>query len=122
MFRNTSRRRPNNNTSDPARLPLSRGGSKAANRIAQCTQAAIDTGVSGSEPANDTVPWYYWLRTPYSSHAYYVRLVNSDGSLNNDIAYYGGLGVRPLCNLKSEILVSSTTNGNGNYEILALKK
>ena len=36
------------------------------------------------------------LDTPYSSYAYYVRNVNSDGSLNNNNAYNGNNGVRPL--------------------------
>ena len=47
-----------------------------------------------------------WTITPYAGHAYYVRGVSSDGSLNWNNAYNGNNGVRPLCYLKSEILVS----------------
>ena len=62
--------------------------------------------------------WYWWLRTPYSSHARRVRSVSTDGTLSDGNAYYGGSGVRPLCNLSSSILVSDTTNADGNYEII----
>ena len=36
--------------------------------------------------------------------------------MNINNAYYGGGGVRPLCNLKSDILVSDNKNSRGNYE------
>ena len=62
--------------------------------------------------------WYWWLRTPNSSNARYVRAVYTDGTLGDYSAYYGSGGVRPLCNLSSSILVSDTTNADGNYEII----
>lgn len=40
-----------------------------------------------------------------ASNSYNVRNVNSSGAMNWNGAYYG-YGVRPLCYLKSEILVS----------------
>ena len=52
---------------------------------------------------------WWWLATPYSclaSHSYVVRFVNSSGTLGYLSAYNGDYGVRPLCNLSSEILVS----------------
>lgn len=61
--------------------------------------------------------WYYWLRTPYSSGSYFVRFVNSDGSLYSDDAYYGNIGVRPLCNLDSGISVSDSTDSDGCYTL-----
>lgn len=52
----------------------------------------------------------WWTCTPFSTarngYEHYVRGVNSSGALNNGNAYYGSGGVRPLCALKSEILVS----------------
>lgn len=48
----------------------------------------------------------YWTCTPNSGNSYDVRSVNTSGALSNNIAYYGGRGVRPLCALKSDILVS----------------
>ncbi len=57
-------------------------------------------------PASD----WHWTATPFSTarngYEHLVRLVYSSGALNNDIAYGGDRGVRPLCVLKSDILVS----------------
>lgn len=49
---------------------------------------------------------WWWTATPDSPINPFVRYVYSDGALSSDSAYLGGRGVRPLCNLKSEILVS----------------
>ena len=51
-------------------------------------------------------PFGVHLDTPNSSNANNVRNVNSSGAMNWNNAYGGYLGVRPLCYLKSEILVS----------------
>jgi hypothetical protein len=89
-----------------------------ASRIACPTQAAIDTSQYASDPANTSTPWHYWLRTPSSSYSRYVRNVGTSGALYSSGAYGGNVGVRPLCNLQSDILVSENTNTDGNYEIL----
>ena len=50
-----------------------------------------------------------WNLTPWTcdaSDSYYVRNVSSSGALSWNYAYLGDSGVRPLCYLKSEILVS----------------
>ena len=50
-----------------------------------------------------------WNLTPWTcdaSNSYFVRYVNSSGALDWNFACNGNLGVRPLCYLKSEILVS----------------
>lgn len=60
---------------------------------------------------------YWWLRTPYASNSYSVRYVGSSGSLSLSNAYYGSFGLRPLCNLKSEILVSNDKNSDGVYTL-----
>lgn len=62
--------------------------------------------------------WRYWLQTPYASNSYIVRYVLNTGALNGDSAFNGYGGVRPLCNLSSEILVSDNVNANGNYELV----
>lgn len=74
-------------------------------RLAYCTQVAIDKSNYGSDPTTSQA-WYWWLRTPYSGYSYYVRSVHTSGALGNDYACGGYRGVRPLCNLKSDILVS----------------
>lgn len=50
-----------------------------------------------------------WNLTPWTcnpEYNAYVRYASSSGALNNHTAYLGHGGVRPLCYLKSEILVS----------------
>jgi len=39
---------------------------------------------------------YWWLRSPYPSNAYRVRVINPDGARSDDYADYG-LGVAPDC-------------------------
>ena len=46
----------------------------------------------------------------------FVRYVNSDGSLCGNNACSGDRGVRPLCNLKSEILVSYLNGENAEEQ------
>lgn len=52
----------------------------------------------------------YWTCTPFSTerngYKSFVRYVRPSGALGNYTAYYGVGGVRPLCDLKSDILVS----------------
>ena len=59
---------------------------------------------------------WWWTATPDSPINSFVRFVYSDGSLNFSNAYYGDIGVRPLCNLKSEILVSYLNGENAEEQ------
>jgi hypothetical protein len=92
--------------------------SNDASRIAYVTQQCFDNTKSSSKPSAIGNAWYYWLRTPNASFSQLVRSVNTSGSLNNHFAYVGNFGVRPLCNLKSGILVSDTVDADGCYTIL----
>lgn len=96
------------------KFPISNGDES---RKAYPTAEAVSKSNYTSSSLNASSPWYYWLRTPCASDSYNVRRVNFDGSLNNGSAYYGNYGVRPLCNLKSEILVSNSTDSDGAYTI-----
>ena len=62
----------------------------------------------------------YWTCTPFSTerngYKSFVRYVGTSGALNSNDACNGYWGVRPLCALKSDILVSDSTNSRGNYE------
>lgn len=52
---------------------------------------------------------WWWTATgvsAYAAHSCYSRNVGTDGSLNYSSAYYGGVGVRPACYLKSDLLLS----------------
>lgn len=80
-------------------------------RVAYQGQTTVqDGGTEGNA-------WYWWLRTPDSSDSCIVRLVYSVGSLNYHYAFRGAGGVRPLCNLKSDILVSDSVDDEGCYEL-----
>lgn len=59
---------------------------------------------------------WWWTATPDSPINSFVRFVYSDGSLDNSNAYYGHIRVRPLCNLKSEILVSYLNGENAEEQ------
>ena len=57
---------------------------------------------------------WWWTATPYSGlddYNSHVRYVHTDGSSNNNNAYYGRDGVRPALYLKSEISVSVDDSG-----------
>ena len=58
------------------------------------------------------VDGWWWTATPDSPINSFVRFVYSDGTLIYNNAYYGFGGVRPLCNLKSEILKSFLDGGS----------
>ena len=105
-----------NNIAEGSLLALfSNDASRVAYPTAQCVNNADGYTNSGFATSKG---WYWWLRTPNSSSAISVRDVYSDGSLNGDIAYNGNYGVRPLCNLKSSILVSDSPNSDGNYTVI----
>lgn len=105
-----------NNIAEGSLLALfSNDASRVAYPTAQCVNNA--DGYTNSSFATSK-GWYWWLRTPYSSLALGVRGVDSDGSLNYNGAYDGHFGVRPLCNLKSSILVSDSPNSDGNYTVI----
>lgn len=55
---------------------------------------------------------WWWTATPDSPTNSFVRSVNLNGSLSNYYASYSNWGVRPLCILKSEILVSYLNGEN----------
>ena len=59
---------------------------------------------------------WWWTATPDSPINTFVRYVYSDGSLLSNYAYSGFRGVRPLCNLKSEILVSYLNGENAEEQ------
>lgn len=104
-----------NNIAEGSLLALfSNDASRVAYPTAQCVNNADGYTNSGFATSKG---WYWWLRTPISSSAYNVRGVYSGGSLYGGGAYYG-LGVRPLCNLKSSILVSDSPNSDGNYTVI----
>ncbi|MDU7339051.1 MAG: DUF6273 domain-containing protein [Clostridium sp.] len=94
------------------------GFSNDASRVAYPTAEAVANSNYTNSSFNTGAGWYYWLSTPYAADSCYVRYVHSTGTLTFSYAYIGYRGVRPLCNLNSEILVSDSPNTNGNYEFV----
>lgn len=92
--------------------------SNNASRIAYPTAECVSNSEYSNSNFTTSKGWYWWLRTPNSSYANYVRIVLSDGAPYYYFAYVGSNGVRPLCNLQSSILVSDSPNASGNYEII----
>ena len=87
-------------------------------RVAKISNyCAQDNNNRGSSSVTAGSNHYYWMRTPDSSYSYRVRDVSSAGSNDGERAYFGYPGVRPLCNLNSETLVSDQPDSDGTYQI-----
>ena len=92
--------------------------SNDASRQAKPTAEAVSKSEYTNSSLNANSPWYWWLADAYASDSYDVRYVISSGALDGGIACGGGGGVRPLCNIKSDILVSDNPDSDGAYTII----
>lgn len=92
--------------------------SNDASRQAKPTAEAVSKSEYTNSSLNANSPWYWWLADAYASDSFYVRGVYSSGALRWDYAYNGSRGVRPLCNIKSDILVSDNPDSDGAYTII----
>lgn len=92
--------------------------SNDASRQAKPTAEAVSKSEYTNSSLNANSPWYWWLADAYASDSYDVRNVDSSGALNWNGAYGGDGGVRPLCNIKSDILVSDNPDSDGAYTII----
>ena len=89
-----------------------------ASRLAYPTpECASNSNYTGSD-LNASLPWYWWLRTPFATNSSSARMVGTTGGNGNGGAWSGHTAARPLCNLPSAILVSDNVNASGNYEFL----
>ena len=86
-------------------------------RIATVTASCVANSNYSSNPGSGAA-WYYWLRDAYAGSALSARFVNSGGTLSGLNAYFGSYGLRPACNLSSDLLVSDTTDSDGCYTIV----
>lgn len=59
---------------------------------------------------------WWWTATPDSTTNPYIRYVDLDGSLNSNYPDSGNGGVRPLCQLNSEILASYLNGKNAEEQ------
>ena len=92
--------------------------SNDASRQAKPTAEAVSKSEYTNSSLNANSPWYWWLADAYASDSCSVRNVNSSGALDWSGAYVGSRGVRPLCNIKSDILVSDNPDSDGAYTII----
>ena len=92
--------------------------SNDASRQAKPTAEAVSKSEYTNSSLNANSPWYWWLADAYASNSYGVRGVHSSGALHWGNAYLGDRGVRPLCNIKSDILVSDNPDSDGAYTII----
>lgn len=88
-----------------------------SSRIATVTAECVANSNYNSNPAANAA-WYYWLRDAYAGSANGARRVNTDGTLNGNDAYNGHRGLRPACNLSSDLLVSDSTDSDGCYTVI----
>lgn len=104
-----------NNVAEGSKLAIF---SDNASRLAYPTAEAVSNSEYKTSGLAVGRPWWWYLRTPYASDSYHVRFVGTGGTLSTAYAYDGYEGARPLCNLKSEILVSDNTDSDGAYTII----
>lgn len=88
-----------------------------SSRIATVTASCVANSNYSSNPGSGAA-WYYWLRDAYAGSALFARYVNSDGTLNWNGAYFGYGGLRPACNLSSDLLISDSVDSDGCYTVI----
>ena len=88
-----------------------------SSRVATVTASCVANSNYSSNPSANSA-WYYWLRDAYAGSAGGARGVRSGGTLGWGYAYYGLYGLRPACNLSSDLLISDTTDGDGCYTVV----
>ena len=88
-----------------------------ASRVATVTPECVANSNYNSNPAANSA-WYWWLADAYAGSAYLARLVSSDGALYRNNAFRGNDGLRPACNLSSDLLISDTTDADGCYTVI----
>lgn len=86
-------------------------------RIATVTASCVANSNYSSNPGSGAA-WYYWLRDAYAGSARNARLVSTDGALNWDYACCGSFGLRPACNLSSDLLISDSVDSDGCYTVI----
>lgn len=88
-----------------------------ASRIATVTPECVANSNYSSNPAANAA-WWWWLADAYAGSANYARRVSSGGALNWGNAFSGYYGLRPACNLSSDLLISDTTDADGCYTVI----
>lgn len=107
--------RSTRNTNEGERWEYFRNGRSAS---ATATEEAIENTTLNGAPSNETVHWYWWLRSPGADYACDARYVNGDGVGSYASACHGIVGVRPALKINPEILVSDDPDDEGYYNVI----
>ena len=91
--------------------------SDSYSRMAKVTAECVANSNYPSNPAANA-SWYWWLRDAYASSSGFAYFVPADGTLSRNYACNGYFGLRPACNLSSDLLVSDSTDSDGCYTII----
>ena len=86
-------------------------------RIATVTASCVANSNYSGNPGSGSA-WYYWLRDASAGSAGNARDVDSGGTLGRGGAYDGGDGLRPACNLSSDLLISDSVDSDGCYTVI----
>jgi hypothetical protein len=92
-----------------------------AARVAQLTTEGIADATTENRPADNTVAWAWWLRSPSSGNSCQQYFVPNNGAYSHNYANTAVYAVRPFCNLPGSspaVLVSDTADGDGCYTLV----
>ena len=90
--------------------------SDSSKRVMVLTTECANNSVGYTITAGSARHW--WLRTPVSSNSYLVRIVYANGSLSNDGALAGSIGLAPACAISKNQKVSDTVDEDGAYRLI----
>lgn len=107
--------RSERNTNEGKRWDYFRNGRNAS---ATVTKEALDNTTINIAPSEETIFWYWWLRSPCIDYAPTARYVDKDGEDNYIGVYRGIIGVRPALILNPETLVSDEPDDEGYYNVI----
>lgn len=92
----------------------------SAYHIAYPTSECVTNSEYKADILADSKSWYWWLRTPLLSNEQSFYVNSYDGLLNTSSAYIGYVGIRPLCNISNETLLSPEPDSDGCYTLAEL--
>lgn len=90
-----------------------------ADRKATITMAALQNSNGSTSNANKAQS--YWLRTANYANGASETYVASNGSFGGTYQANTSMGIRPMCNIKSDIFVVPTPDENGVYTLTPRK-
>lgn len=90
-----------------------------ASRLAYPDAECVSKSEYQASNFNAGAVWQWWLADPRSSDSYGVRGVTRSGASDLVSAASGDRGVRPLCCISKNTLLSPNQNADGTYNIIS---